>query len=125
MQQGSNLDHDSSVSVNNTSALDQTEQNTSASFQSNSTNTEGNTELEKQNSSEDDPTKNMTKAEKKVYEMRKKLELAEAELQQEKEIEKQRNTDEIVKLISKKKLNEIPYQTWKKKISEIESLLNG
>lgn len=73
----------------------------------------------------DDPTKNMTKAEKKVFELSQKLHEAKQALEQEKENEKQKNQQEIVKLLTKKNLDSIPLSKWKEHLKEIEKLLNS
>ncbi|EPB4516330.1 hypothetical protein ACRJAL_003895, partial [Acinetobacter baumannii] len=77
------------------------------------------------NQVEDDPTKNMTKAEKKVYELHKKLKEAEKALEEEKELEKQKNQQEILKLLSKKELDLVPLSKWKQHLKEIQNLLNS
>ena len=43
----------------------------------------------------------------------------------EKEAEKERNTQDIVKLLDKKKLLEIPLSVWKNNLKDISDLLNS
>ncbi len=78
---------------------------------------------ENENEVQDDSTKNMTKAEKKVFDLHEKLRLAQLELEKEKEQEKEKNSQEIFKLLDKKKLLNIPLQSWKDKIKQIVEIL--
>ena len=64
-------------------------------------------------------------SEKKVFELSQKLHEAKQALEQEKEIEKQKNQQEIVKLLTKKNLDSIPLSKWKEHLKEIEKLLNS
>ena len=84
-----------------------------------------NTSIKSDESENNDPTKNMSKAEKKVYDAKEKLRLAELDLEKEKEAEKERNTQDIVKLLDKKKLLEIPLSVWKNNLKDISDLLNS
>ena len=84
-----------------------------------------NTSIKSDESENNDPTKNMTKAEKMVYDAKEKLRLAELDLEKEKEAEKERNTQDIVKLLDKKKLLEIPLSVWKNNLKDISDLLNS
>ncbi|ENG7912481.1 hypothetical protein R4575_16965 [Acinetobacter baumannii] len=72
---------------------------------------------------QNDPTKNMTKAEKKVYELKQKILLAEQALEKEKELEREKNKQEVIKFLEKKKLFDIPLSQWKKSIDEISEFL--
>ncbi len=74
---------------------------------------------------QDEQTKTMTKAEKKVYELKKKLDEANKALEEEKEIEKQKNQQEIIKLLAKKELDLVDSSKWKIHIDEIVKLLKN
>ncbi|ENW02934.1 hypothetical protein [Acinetobacter beijerinckii] len=84
-----------------------------------------NTEKSDIDSTGDDPTKNMTKAQKKVYEAEQKLKLAKQELEKEQEAEKEKNSQDIMKLLDKQKLLDIPLPVWKQHIKEIAEKLKA
>ncbi|MBP4413198.1 hypothetical protein ITF76_18690 [Acinetobacter baumannii] len=104
---------------------DSTVQNDSTSTQSQKNDDSQKTEKSENDSTGDDPTKNMTKAQKKVYDAEQKLKLAKQELEKEQEAEKEKNTQDIIKLLDKQKLLEIPLTVWKEHIKEIAEKLKA
>ncbi|EEY94854.1 hypothetical protein [Acinetobacter johnsonii] len=106
------------------SAIKQNEDAQNTDKQATST-TPLNPSIKSDESDNNDPTKNMTKAEKRVYDAKEKLRLAELDLEKEKEAEKERNTQDILKLLDKKKLLEIPLSVWKNNLKDISDLLNS
>lgn len=69
--------------------------------------------------------KPLTKAQKKVLEAEEKLKQAQAELEKEQEEIRQKNVQEIIKILEKKKLLDIPVEEWKKNIKDISLLLQA